>query len=72
MKDQNRYVHGSQDFVGLRGITTEEVVVASSLLPQGQNQHETSAFRKILVVAGYAVVRSNFGVARWHRVCQSQ
>jgi hypothetical protein len=51
MKDQNRYVHGSQDFVGLRRITTEEVLVASSLLPQGQNQHETSAFRKILVVA---------------------
>ena len=25
MKDQNRYVHGSQDFVGLRRITTEEV-----------------------------------------------
>jgi hypothetical protein len=25
MKDQNRYIHGSQDFVGLSGITTEEV-----------------------------------------------
>jgi hypothetical protein len=59
-------------FCRVAGIITEEVLVASSLLPQGQNQHETSAFTKILVVAEYAVVRSNFGVARWDRVCQSQ
>ncbi len=55
--------------VGLRITIAEEVTVASSSLPQGQDQHEIRTFEKIVVIARNKHHCSRSYVARYSRLC---